>query len=175
MQEVNEYILKKINLPRRLWHCTPKTLKPELRETVEPYLREWVGKWSQTGSQRDHIWMFGDDAHDLFSVTIQAVARRGIDIYCFHPAEIDVILDRNPNMKNEWYDMPLLGIYAYFENTGYDWKTRNFLHQLVKHRWFNNRTTIVSTGTKKMDTVPSLVDAQIIKGFIEEAFFIETY
>ena len=105
---------------------------------------------------------------------MQAVARRGIDLYTFHPGEIDIALDRNPGLKSEWYEMPLIGIYSFFESTSYDYRTRHFLYNLIKHRWFNQKPTVLSTSLSIQAIPEYMQEGEIIGGFLKEAEKIQT-
>jgi hypothetical protein len=175
MIELNEFVFKKMNFPRRFWFTTPSSMDQVVRKSHEEFIRDWLSKFSERGSNKEDLLIFGKHSNDLFSVIMQAIARRGIECVCFHPNEIELLLDRNPTLKSEWYDVPVLGIHAFFEEQSYDWKTRNLLYSILKHRWLNKKVTVLATKTEEKDRLADLMEGSIVlEDFIRGVEMIST-
>jgi len=171
MIELNEFVFKRMNLPKRFWFITPLNMNQEIRKANESYVRSWLEKLQEGGLKQD-LFIMGPHSNELFSVVMQSLARRGIDCIVFHPNEMDLILERNQQTRSEWYEIPALGIHSFFEETSYDWKTRNFLYGLLKHRWLNNKLTVLASKTEFDRMQQYMENATILEDFLTNAKFL---
>lgn len=164
--ELNEYILNRMNLPRRLWFAEPpKDVLLANRDEV----KSWLSKWEERGSIRDDYFILGEHANEMMAVMLKAVARRGVMPICFHPNEIEIILQNNPNTKRDWYELPLLGIHSFFEDESYDWDKRSFLYGLIKSRWWQQRPTLLATSASVSRLGDLMKNSECLAGFFNGA------
>lgn len=144
---VSEYFLQRFNLPKRYWGVEFADLEQKVRQRNTEYLRDWVLRWQKRGAHRMPLLFHGAQANEAVFYTLKSLIRKThgeLGIYCIHPGELALLEKQNPERKLDLFEVPLLCIYGFFEGSNYGWDLRSQVYNLIKHRWYNAKTTVYS-------------------------------